>query len=67
MTVKQLTGNYYRKYPNLRSNFLSLFFPSGECKFNPTKGTPISWDSIKDGKNLTVEISKVKNKVDQMW
>ncbi|XP_043976143.1 nuclear mitotic apparatus protein 1 isoform X4 [Gambusia affinis] len=41
-----------------RVRFITEFL-EGECKFNPTKGTPISWDSIKDGKNLTVEISKV--------
>ncbi|XP_016532913.1 nuclear mitotic apparatus protein 1 isoform X4 [Poecilia formosa] len=41
-----------------RVRFITEFL-EGECKFNPTKGTPISWDSIKDGKQLTVEISKV--------
>ncbi|XP_077422324.1 uncharacterized protein LOC144052270 isoform X2 [Vanacampus margaritifer] len=29
------------------------------CRFSPTKGTPLSWDNIRNGINLTVEIAKV--------
>ncbi|XP_077422000.1 nuclear mitotic apparatus protein 1 isoform X1 [Vanacampus margaritifer] len=34
-------------------------FVEKDCRFSPTKGTPLSWDNIRNGINLTVEIAKV--------
>ncbi|KAM9801073.1 uncharacterized protein ACB057_008141 [Neosynchiropus ocellatus] len=34
-------------------------FLERECRFNQSHGTSLSWDKIRDGNNLTVEISKV--------
>uniref|UniRef100_A0AAQ4P004 Nuclear mitotic apparatus protein 1 N-terminal hook domain-containing protein n=1 Tax=Gasterosteus aculeatus aculeatus TaxID=481459 RepID=A0AAQ4P004_GASAC len=34
-------------------------FLERDCRFCSTKGTSLSWDNIKDGVNLTVEIAKV--------
>ncbi|KAL3057228.1 hypothetical protein OYC64_007664 [Pagothenia borchgrevinki] len=34
-------------------------FVERDCRFNAAKGTSLSWDNIKDGMHLTVEISKV--------
>ncbi|KAI3354367.1 hypothetical protein L3Q82_018890 [Scortum barcoo] len=35
------------------------FALSGDCRFSASKGTSFSWDNIRDGINLTVEIAKV--------
>lgn len=40
--------------------FLSLLLIA-ECRFDATKGTPLSLKSIKDGVNLTVEVAKVQD------
>ncbi|XP_010796156.1 uncharacterized protein [Notothenia coriiceps] len=34
-------------------------FLERDCRFNAAKGTSLSWDNIKDGIHLTVEIAKV--------
>ncbi|XP_054650436.1 nuclear mitotic apparatus protein 1 isoform X2 [Dunckerocampus dactyliophorus] len=34
-------------------------FVEKDCRFSPTKGTSLSWDNIRNGSNLTVEIAKV--------
>ncbi|XP_051935103.1 nuclear mitotic apparatus protein 1 isoform X3 [Hippocampus zosterae] len=34
-------------------------FVENDCRFSPTKGTSLSWDNIRNGVNLTVEIAKV--------
>eukprot|EP00064_Thunnus_orientalis_P020466 superscaffoldBa00005639_g20602 len=34
-------------------------FVERDCRFNTAKGTSLSWDNIRDGINLTVEIAKV--------
>ncbi|XP_077396478.1 uncharacterized protein LOC144032865 isoform X2 [Festucalex cinctus] len=34
-------------------------FVEKDCRFSPTKDTPLSWDNIRNGINLTVEIAKV--------
>uniref|UniRef100_A0A1A7ZJM1 Nuclear mitotic apparatus protein 1 n=1 Tax=Nothobranchius furzeri TaxID=105023 RepID=A0A1A7ZJM1_NOTFU len=41
-----------------RFNIISTFLER-DCRFCPSKGTTISWDSIQNGRNLNVEISKV--------
>lgn len=39
--------------------YLCLFCLLGDCRFSSTQGTLLSWDNIRDGINLTVEIAKV--------
>ncbi|XP_029699800.1 nuclear mitotic apparatus protein 1 isoform X4 [Takifugu rubripes] len=34
-------------------------FLERDCRFNASKGTPLSWSNIKDGINVTVEVAKV--------
>ncbi|XP_019741453.1 nuclear mitotic apparatus protein 1 isoform X3 [Hippocampus comes] len=34
-------------------------FVENDCRFSPTKGPSVSWDNIRNGINLTVEIAKV--------
>nr|XP_061797088.1 nuclear mitotic apparatus protein 1-like [Nerophis lumbriciformis] len=34
-------------------------FVEEDCRFSPTKGTSLSWENIRNGINLTVEISKL--------
>ncbi|XP_061684459.1 nuclear mitotic apparatus protein 1 isoform X2 [Syngnathoides biaculeatus] len=34
-------------------------FVEKDCRFSPTNGTGLSWDNIRNGVNLTVEIAKV--------
>ncbi|XP_055081853.1 nuclear mitotic apparatus protein 1 isoform X1 [Periophthalmus magnuspinnatus] len=34
-------------------------FVERDCRFNALNGTPIIWETIKDGSNLTIEIAKV--------
>ncbi|TNN01943.1 hypothetical protein fugu_011325 [Takifugu bimaculatus] len=33
-------------------------FLERDCRFNASKGTPLSWSNIKDGINVTVEVAK---------
>ncbi|XP_045930127.1 uncharacterized protein LOC123986091 [Micropterus dolomieu] len=47
-------SNSIEKRFNLIADFLEK-----ECRFSETNGTSLSWDKIRDGINLTVEISKV--------
>uniref|UniRef100_A0AAV2IY96 Nuclear mitotic apparatus protein 1 N-terminal hook domain-containing protein n=1 Tax=Knipowitschia caucasica TaxID=637954 RepID=A0AAV2IY96_KNICA len=41
-----------------RFKIISNFIKS-DCRFNALNGTPIEWEAIKDGRNLSVEIAKV--------
>ncbi|XP_034557461.1 nuclear mitotic apparatus protein 1-like [Notolabrus celidotus] len=34
-------------------------FIERDCRFSATKGTSVSWNNIRDGENLTIEIAKV--------
>lgn len=58
-----LTGRQMLNIPVLGElTYFRLFSLLGDCRFSATKGNSLSWDNIRDGINLTVEIAKVQDK-----